>query len=346
MGAGIIMAMSIDQMEEVLPSLWRIPVPLKGNPLKELNSYVILGGHDGAGGKNLLIDTGFRTKECREALEEGLSCLKTGMRDTDILLTHLHADHCGNGPDLVEKGSRMFISRIDGKLMTGQHQWGGVEKLHEHRAARLEKNGIPRPMIQQMLDCTPSRSMAPDPGYGDYTFLDEDDVIEAGRYRLKAIYTPGHTPGQMCFEIMGTGAMILGDHVLFDITPNITDWPGVEDALGDYLDSLSKIDGYDVVLPLPGHRKRGDFHGRIEEIKAHHRQRLEECCQVIKGLGKAKLYDIAGKMTWKIKADGWDGFPPAQRWFALGECLSHIDHLKRIGRVVEHEEGGMSWYEA
>lgn len=45
--------MTVDQIEEVLPGIYRIPVPLKGNPLKELNSYLIRGD------KNLLVDTAF-----------------------------------------------------------------------------------------------------------------------------------------------------------------------------------------------------------------------------------------------------------------------------------------------
>lgn len=51
--------------------------------------------------------------------------------------------------------------------------------------------------------------------------------------------------------------MLLGDHVLFDITPNITDWWDVPDSLGDYLRSLDKIAAYPVTLPLPGHREAG-----------------------------------------------------------------------------------------
>ena len=47
--------------------------------------------------------------------------------------------------------------------------------------------------------------------------------------------------------------MLLGDHVLFDITPNITDWWDVPDSLGDYLRSLDKLVAYPVTLPLPGH---------------------------------------------------------------------------------------------
>lgn len=42
-------------VEQVLPRIYHICVPLVGNPLKELNSYLIKDD-----GRNLLIDTGFR----------------------------------------------------------------------------------------------------------------------------------------------------------------------------------------------------------------------------------------------------------------------------------------------
>lgn len=327
-----------DKIEEVLPQIYRIPVPLTGNPLKELNSYVIKGD------RNLLIDTGFRTRECRNALLEELSCMGIRLENTDILLTHLHADHSGNAADIVCKGNRVYISGTDRKYLTGSIQEDGVSTLHKRREERLRRNGIPDGLIKEMLACTPSRTMAADQDFAGYTSLEEGEEIRAGSYTLKAVYTPGHTPGHMCFEIKGTGAMILGDHVLFDITPNITDWSGVEDSLGDYLASLDKIDRYDITIPLPGHRKTGDFHKRVAELKEHHRQRLEECRKVILGLDKAHLYDITGNMTWKIRTDNWESFPPAQRWFALGECLSHIDHLKKAGMATEHQEKGICWY--
>lgn len=89
--------MTTYDIREVLPGVFRIPVPLEGNPLKELNSYLFLGSRE-AGTRNLLVDTGFRTEGCKKALLEGLAQLGVSMEDTDILLTHLHADHSGNAP--------------------------------------------------------------------------------------------------------------------------------------------------------------------------------------------------------------------------------------------------------
>ena len=50
-------------MEPVLEGLYRIPVPLPGNPLRELNAYLIRGRE-----RSLLVDTGFRQEPCRRAL--------------------------------------------------------------------------------------------------------------------------------------------------------------------------------------------------------------------------------------------------------------------------------------
>ena len=41
--------------ERISEGLYRIPVPLPGNPLRELNSYLLTGGE-----RAVLIDTGFR----------------------------------------------------------------------------------------------------------------------------------------------------------------------------------------------------------------------------------------------------------------------------------------------
>ncbi len=339
------------QVEMILPGIYRIPVPLTGNPLKELNSYFLVGKPE-RGGRHLLVDTGFRTEECKEAILTGMAQIGAGMEDTDILLPHLHVDHSGNAAEFACDGKKVYIGSVDGEYLLGSGDEYDEEKgmmltrYIRDRRRRMREHGIPEHLIDEMVEATPSRTKGSSYEFTGYTLLEDGAVLEVGDYRLKAIHTPGHTPGQMCFEIEGTGAMILGDHVLFDITPNITDWPDVEDSLGDYLDSLDKINQYEVTIPLPGHRKPGDFHERIAGLKAHHERRLHDCCRVIHELGHARLYDITGQMRWKIRAASWDTFPPAQRWFALGECLSHIDYLLKRGRIIKHEDERGIWYEA
>jgi glyoxylase-like metal-dependent hydrolase (beta-lactamase superfamily II) len=143
----------------------------------------------------------------------------------------------------------------------------------------------------------------------------------------------------MCYWLEEEGAMLLGDHVLFDITPNITNWEGVDDSLGNYLDSLRAIRAYDVALPLPGHRGRGAFRARIDDLLAHHEHRLAEALEVVKKYPGNTAYFLAGHMTWKIRANSWEEFPLAQKWFAVGECASHMDYLKRRDLIREEPDG-------
>lgn len=333
--------MTMEQIEKVLPGIYRIPVPLTGNPLKELNSYIVCG----EGGRNLLVDTGFHTEECRQAVLDGLSLLGIRMEDTDILLTHLHADHAGNAPELICEGGKVYIGEIDQKLLTGFERLSAANNSHVMKWKRFKEHGVREQIIDEMFAKAPSRTMAGREGVIEYTPVRDGEELKAGPYTLRAIHTPGHTPGQMCFMIEDTGAMLLGDHVLFDITPNITDWDQVEDSLGDYLQSLDKIDRYEVTIPLPGHRKPGDFHARIAELKRHHEYRLQECMEIVKNLEHAQLYDIAGRMKWKIRAADWDTFPAGQKWFALGECLAHLDHLVKTGQLKCLQDECGIWYE-
>ena len=58
------------------------------------------------------------------------------------------------------------------------------------------------------------------------------------------------------------------------------------------------------------------------------------------------VYDIAGKMTWKIRCNSWEEFPANQKWFAVGECHSHLRHLARRGRVQEFDGGATDRFRA
>ena len=58
----------------------------------------------------------------------------------------------------------------------------------------------------------------------------------------------------------------------------------------------------------------------------------------------APAYEIAGHMTWKIRASSWADFPLTQKWFAVGECMSHLEHLIAEGRVRREIVDGQRAY--
>lgn len=323
-------------IRQIEKDIYSITVPLKGNPLKFLNSYFIRGEES-----DLLIDTGFRRESCREALEEALNELGSERARRSVLCTHLHSDHSGMADLFAGDDRPIYMSeediRLHGKFGTGEAR----QTSHE----RFLKEGFPGNILALVYSTNPARTETMLSGDSRMTPLRDGQVIRVGEYELKTVLVPGHTPGNCMFWEESKKIMFTGDHVLFDITPNITNWPGCEDALGLYLESLRKAKEYPVRLALPGHRETGDYHERIEKLLGHHAKRLAEQEQIIALRPGQTAYELAGQMQWKIRARNWKEFPAIQKWFAVGECLSHLDYLLKRGHITKYEAGGFMRYE-
>ncbi len=315
--------------EEITKDIYRIGVSLPGNPLKELNSYFIRGKD-----RSLLIDTGFRRPECRKDLQKGLQELCADFDHLDVFATHLHADHSGMVRDFASEDGTIFMSDSDLKrLHIFLDEWSERKYLSRHL-----REGFPEDKLSYVADNNPAFQMTLEKIDDRFWAVEDGTEIPVGDYRLQVLSVPGHTPGNTMLWLKEQGIMFTSDHILFDITPNITAWTGVEDSLGDYLNSLEKVKDYPVKLSLPGHRKPGDYHERIRQLQRHHERRLAEVTEAVKKRPGMTAYEIAGYMKWKISAGSWDEFPPIQQWFAVGECMAHIDYLLKRG-VIRREEG-------
>ncbi len=314
-------------------NIYTIPVPLPNNPLRQLNSYVIKGE-----GRNLVIDTGFKLEECRKALCDGLEELGVDMNCTDIFLTHLHSDHSGLAAELATQSSKIYISRADGELLT-LSLTQGLGRVEEYRSY-----GFSEKELENFWE-NPSMKYRQESPF-NFTYVADGDVLTYGGRRLEVIFTPGHTPGHVCLYDRANKVMFLGDHVLFNITPNITTWPFFEDPLGHYVHSLMDISIYDVRLPLPAHRGvNGTMAERIGTIIEHHGARIREMLDILTERPGLTPYDLSGMMTWRMhgKTNSWADFPLNQKWFAVGETAAHLDYLLKRGRV-RREFDGRYWH--
>ena len=323
-------------IEELCKNIYRIGVPLPGNPLKELNSYFIKGKDS-----DLLIDTGFRREPCLKALQEGLDELGSDPARRDVLLTHLHSDHSGLADLIVGKGRKIYIHEKDHALLLRFRE----TTIPEFRYQRFIEEGFAKSDLDEMFRTNPAMTEAMDSTACKFSLLQDGDPVPAGDYTLKTLFVPGHTPGNCMFFLQEEQILFSGDHVLFDITPNITYWPGVADSLGDYIDSLKKYHDLPVRLSLPGHRHSGTYQERVEELLVHHVRRLSEAYALVQEHPGLSACEIAGLMKWKIRAASWDTFPIVQKWFAVGECLAHLDYHMQRGRLrTETDVDGIRRY--
>lgn len=307
---------------QICENMYSIPVALPNNPLKWLNAYFAAGNGKS---RNLLVDTGFNNPECLAALTEALFELKAEPADTDVFLTHLHSDHTGNAAALEAMGCRIIMGEHDYKLLAGEN-WAAIR-------ARALSEGMSREMLRVIFDCNPATIYAPDKFH--VSAVNAGDILKYGGYEFECICTPGHTPGHMCLYDRGRKLLLSGDHVLFDISPNITCWSGVPDSLGDYLESLRRVEELEVETVLPGHRNCGSvtLKERTEQLIAHHERRLGELERIIAERPGLNAYELTGLLRWRIHAKSWDDFPPAQKWFAMGEAMAHLDYLIARGRI-------------
>ncbi len=320
--------------EEILPSLYRIQVPLPGSPLKATNCYVIKGA-----GRSLIIDTGWNREDCLATLVSGLKECGVDYRQADYFITHMHADHSGLVSNLAGEEAKIYFGWADAEIIrsTAPAHW-------EDQIDFAQKHGFPGDELEKALGSHPGRRYSPHTSL-NLSVVKDGDTINIGDYSFKCIETPGHTVGHMCLYEPSKKIFICGDHILVDITPNITLSSDERNPLKEYLMSLDKVYDLNVELVLPGHRSIfSDNKKRIRELKQHHQTRLNEVMSILEK-GKQNVFQITSQMTWDIDYKSWDLFPPSQKWFAFGEAMAHLKYLEEEGNVGrELQEQGIVFF--
>lgn len=320
---------------ELLNNIFVIKVPLSGNPLKNINCYVIKGKN-----RNLIIDTAFNTQSCYDSLKLGLNKLNINMKDTDIFITHQHSDHAGLAASIATEQSKIYMSEIDKR---------GYNNLLKPKYWDLINNeflafGFSRQELEKNRDSNPMSTYLSSERK-EIIGVNDGFEIDLGNYKFKCIDTPGHTPGHMCLYDEKSKILFSGDHIIFDITPNITSWLDTYNSLGSYMESLNKIKKLDIKYTFSAHREvAGDCYQRVDEIIIHHQQRLNDVYDIIKEFRNITTYDVASKMKWSIKAKNWTEFPISQKWFAVGEASAHLEYLFFEGTINKELKDGKYYY--
>ena len=310
-------------VQELLPDLYRIEIPLPNNPLKSVNSYLLKGR-----GRCLIIDTGMNRRECLNQMLSSLRELEVDLRKTDFFITHLHADHLGLIGDLATDTSAVYFNQTEASIVNTESNEEYWQEIYEFYLS----HGFPEAELKESLDSHPGRRYRSQRRV-DFSSVEEGDMIEIGDYAFRCLETRGHSPGHMCLFEPRKKILISGDHILFDITPNITPWPEMGDSLGEYLANLEKVRNLDVELVLPGHRNTcHDLKARISELQEHHLARLSEVLFALEG-GDRTAFQVAPYISWDIDCASWELFPTTQKWFAVGEAVAHLAHLEEKGVV-------------
>ena len=313
---------------ELAPGLYQLTIPLPFR-LNHVHTYLV-EADDGF----ILIDTGVNTVEAFAGLKRKLGEIGLDFAAiTQVIITHFHSDHCGQAAHIRDLG-RAQIVMGDVERAT----WEGVQAgLDDQREALFRQHGLPREQVSQHAAVLPYLKSLTVPFEVDRR-IGHGHTLLAKQRRLEAFITPGHTPGHVCLFLPEERLMFSGDHILQKITPNIGlhSYSG-PDPLGEYLQSLRATLTLGAKQLLPSHGPLvEDPETRIHELLQHHEHRLQSCLDAL-----GSVPQTAYEVSLQLFGSSLDHFG---RWMAMGETLSHLEHLVHKDQVVKLESGETQHY--
>jgi glyoxylase-like metal-dependent hydrolase (beta-lactamase superfamily II) len=319
---------SLPGVEQVRPGLWSVPVPMPG-PLRWVNAYVL----ELAGGGLGLVDTGWDADDSWAALCAGLTALGGDVTDVrGVLVTHLHLDHVGLAARVrAASGAWVAMHPADAAGITSSTS-RTPEEMVEAEVAFLVSLGAPPEDARADAGTAEQRVRLLRVARPD-RLLEDGDVADLPGWSLRAVHTPGHTEGHLCFADEAGGLFFSGDHVLPRISPNIsTHGGGAADPLRDYLGALEAVAGREAEEVLPGHEWR--FRGlaaRTGELRVHHEHRLAELLAAVQEHPGGTPWELAAHLTWSRP---WSQYERRMRIFAVTETDAHLRLLVSRGLVA------------
>ncbi|MEU6933667.1 MBL fold metallo-hydrolase [Streptomyces sp. NPDC046385] len=335
------MTQATDQVTEHGGGVWSLRVPIPDNPLGHTLVHVL----DTDRGP-VLVDTGWDDPASWHELTTGLGTLGIGIQDVHgVVVTHHHPDHHGlSGRVREESGAWIAMHAADIAVVRRTSSAEPGSWL-DYLARKLAAVGAPEEHTAPLLAARADGRMRTLPGLS--SALPDREIVPgelldlAGR-RLRAVWTPGHTPGHVCLHLEeahpaglpGHGRLFSGDHLLPEISPHIglyedPDEATAADPLGDYLDSLERIGRLGVAEVLPAHQYAfPDAARRVRELLDHHEERLAGLLALL--ATPLTPWQLAERMEWNRP---WELIPHGSRNIAVSEAEAHLRRLVKLGRA-------------
>jgi endoribonuclease LACTB2 len=259
-------------------------------PATHTNGYLIYTSRE-----ILVIDPGSPYEDEQQALAACVDDLIAGGRAVrEIVLTHVHPDHVA-----------------------------GVNALNKHLQTKYDRTA---PVAAHHLTAESLKNQFP----VDRLIEDDDLLLIEGepRIKLRALHTPGHARGHLCFDDEENGVLITGDNVV-GFGSVLIDPP--EGNMRAYLDSLRRMRELpNITMLLPGHGPAvANPYEKIDQYIAH---RLEREANILKAVreGASTLSEIVARVYTDVSSKA----------HAMAEraVLAHLEKLEADGLVARDSD--------
>lgn len=281
-----------------------------------------------------VIDCGIDSEATRAAWETVFAEHLQGLPILRVIATHCHPDHVGLAHWLCERwDARLWMTAGEyafARMMSAQLPGADGTAMFPH----FRKHGLRDTASVEQLQTRKHYYATMVPAVPEaYRRMQDGESVQIGGRAWRVITGFGHSPEHAALHCAAIGAekdlLISGDMLLPRISTNVSVF-AIEpeaDPVKLYLNSLGKFSGLEPdTLVLPSHGKPfRRLHVRIEQLQAHHAERLAEvlaACAV-----PQTAADIVPVM-FKRPLDGH------QLSFAIGEALAHLHTLWYEGRLT------------
>ena len=222
------------------------------------------------------------------------------------------------GPDIASHID-LLISQVGSRLRWILCTHTHTDHAPASRAVRQATDAQIMGFGKVPLDGRQDEAFKPDRALGN------DDIVDCGTFKLRAIHTPGHASNHLCYLLEGKGVLFTGDHVMGGSTVVISPPDG---DMHDYFASLKKLGNYAIDIFAPGH-------GHLmatprEEVERLINHRLGRERKVVEALNHAKAATLD-----ELVPLVYDDVSPKLHVPARRSLHAHLLKLAKDGRAVD-----------
>ncbi len=309
-------------------------LPLGTSFLGTVNAYLVEDEHGVA-----IVDCGLGTDETWELLNRGLDELDIPIGHINrVLLTHAHHDHSGLAERIAaESGATIWAHKRD--LDFFHRRYVDAARFHDQMRDWLCDQGTPAEEAAPLASKTDIPPMRTSELIEQAQTYGQDDRIEIGPYAFDVVWTPGHTPGHVCFVDAERSTVLCGDHILPSVSPNVGLHPDTAlNPLPGYLASLAEFAESSFTVTLPGHGEPlFDIQSRARALRAHQLERRERVLNILSS-DDLTPYQIGERLWADTKPMSWLDFKGHLRRNAIATLVAHLEMLREEGRVGRSDE--------
>jgi glyoxylase-like metal-dependent hydrolase (beta-lactamase superfamily II) len=278
-----------------------------------------------------VVDCGIDNPATRAAWQQLEAEVLQGLPVLRVLVTHMHPDHMGLAHWLCERWQAPLwmglaeyqAAKIACTSLSGLGSAPALRFFAQHGWQREEDQATVQRHMNHYAEMVPAVPAS-------HVRLMDGLPVRIGDRVWRCMSGLGHSPEHMALWCEAERIFISGDMLLPSISSNISVYHQEPEAdpLAWFLQSLTQMQAElpDDALVLPSHGRpfRG-VHRRVQQLQAHHDERLRELLQACSARPCSALDALPVLFKRVLNSQ--------QMAFAMGEAVAHLHALWHAGRV-------------